>query len=221
MGPMQPVEAPLLVPALAAVTLGLLLWLGERRKSLRAKWAFKPATSALFLVAALLQDPQRPYDWLVVTALLLSAVGDVALIPSSRRWFLAGLVAFLLGHVAYALAFWSRPEPWTFRPLALSAIAAASLVTYAWLRPHLGAMRGPVVAYMGVITLMLALAWSLGPPGWTGVTGQIALAATLFYVSDITVARARFIPGTGFSNRLLGLPLYYAAQFLFAWSVGS
>ena len=95
---------------------------------------------------ALLRDPQQPYDWLVVAALVLSAAGDVALIPSSRRWFLAGLVAFLLGHLAYALAFWSRPEPWVFRPLALAAIAAASLATYAWLRPHLGTMLRPVVA---------------------------------------------------------------------------
>ncbi|MCU0977319.1 MAG: lysoplasmalogenase [Steroidobacteraceae bacterium] len=209
-----------MVPVLAAVTLGLLLWLGERAGNRRAKWAFKPATSALFLLAAFLRDPQQPYDWLVVAALLLSAVGDVALIPASRRWFLAGLVAFLLGHVAYVLAFWSRPEPWTFRPLALAAIAAASLGTYVWLRPYLGSLRRPVVAYMMVITLMLAAAGSLGPPGWTAATAQIALAATLFYVSDITVARARFVPGTGFANRAVGLPLYYTAQFLFAYSVG-
>ena len=210
-----------MVPVLAAVTLGLLLFLGERTGNQRAKWAFKPATSALFLLAAFLQGPQQPYDWLVVAALLLSAIGDVALIPASRRWFRVGLVAFLLGHVAYALAFWSRPEPWAVRPWALAAIAAASLAIYAWLRPNLDSMHRPVVAYMVVITAMLAAAWSLGPSGWTAVNAQIALAATLFYVSDITVARARFIPGTGFSNRLLGLPLYYAAQFLFAWSVGS
>jgi uncharacterized membrane protein YhhN len=209
-----------MVPVLAAVTLGLLLVLGERTGSRRAKWALKPATSALFLLAAFLQDPQQPYDWLVVAALLLSAVGDVALIPASRRWFLAGLVAFLLGHVAYALAFWSRPEPWIFRPLAVVAIAAASLATYAWLRPHLGSMLRPVVAYMTVITLMLAAAWSLGPPGWSAATVQIALAATLFYVSDLSVARARFVPGTGFANRAVGLPLYYVAQFLFAYSIG-
>lgn len=217
---MSPADVLPMVPVLAAVTLGLLLVLGERTGSRRAKWVFKPATSALFLLAAFLQDPREPYDWLVVAALLLSAVGDVALIPASRRWFLAGLVAFLLGHVAYALAFWSRPEPWIFRPLAVAAVAAASLATYAWLRPHLGPMLRPVVAYMAVITLMLAAAWSLGPPGWTAATVQIALAATLFYVSDLTVARARFVPGTGFANRAVGLPLYYVAQFLFAYSIG-
>jgi hypothetical protein len=33
------------------------------------------------------------------------------------------------------------------------------------------------------------------------------------------VARQRFV-SEGFGNRLLGLPLYYAGQFLLAWSVG-
>jgi uncharacterized membrane protein YhhN len=217
---MSPADVVAMVPVLAGVTLGLLLVLGERTGNRCAQWTFKPATSALFLLTAFLQDPQQPYDWLVVAALLLSAVGDVALIPASRRWFLVGLVAFLLGHAAYALAFWSRPEPWIFRPLALVAIGGASLAIYAWLRPHLGAMLRPVVAYMAVITLMLAAAWSVGPPGWTPASAQIALAATLFYASDITVARARFVPGAGFANRAVGLPLYYVAQFLFAYSIG-
>jgi len=40
-----------------------------------------------------------------------------------------------------------------------------------------------------------------------------------FYISDLFVARDRFFK-TEFSNRLLGLPLYYAGQFLLAFSVG-
>jgi hypothetical protein len=45
------------------------------------------------------------------------------------------------------------------------------------------------------------------------------LAATLFFVSDLTVAWARFVPGTRFANRAVGLPLYYVARFLFAYCV--
>ncbi|MDZ7588450.1 MAG: lysoplasmalogenase family protein [Parasphingorhabdus sp.] len=37
--------------------------------------------------------------------LVLAATGDVLLIPKSKRFFLFGLVAFLLGHVGYAVAF--------------------------------------------------------------------------------------------------------------------
>ena len=37
----------------------------------------------------------------------------------------------------------------------------------------------------------------------------------MFWMSDISVARARF-KSAGFGNRLWGLPLYYAAQLVFA-----
>jgi hypothetical protein len=40
-----------------------------------------------------------------------------------------------------------------------------------------------------------------------------------FYVSDIFVARQRFLK-TDFVNRLIGLPLYYGGQFLLAFSTG-
>jgi hypothetical protein len=38
-----------------------------------------------------------------------------------------------------------------------------------------------------------------------------------FYLSDLAVARDRFV-ARAFVNRLWGLPLYYAAQILFAVS---
>ncbi len=48
--------------------------------------------------------------------------------------------------------------------------------------------------------------------------GRIIGAAVMFYFSDLAVARDRFVePGP--VNRLWGLPLYYAAQFVFAATV--
>ncbi len=43
--------------------------------------------------------------------------------------------------------------------------------------------------------------------------------ALSFYVSDVFVARDRFLKEE-FINRLVGLPMYYAGQFLLAFSVG-
>lgn len=203
----------------AAAAVAALLLLGERPGNLRAKWTFKPVASALFIVAALLQGPESRYDWLVVGGLVLGAVGDLALIPRDRRAFLAGLVSFLLAHVAYALAFADRADPRALPPAWLAGLCLASAALYLYFRPHLGRMRAPVAAYVVVITVMLATAWAVaaalpGRFGW-----QVATGATLFYLSDITVARARFVPGTGFANRAVGLPLYYAAQFLLALTI--
>jgi uncharacterized membrane protein YhhN len=74
-------------------------------------------------------------------------------------------------------------------------------------------MKGPVLAYIVVITVMVILAWSC-----FGVGFVVPLAATLFFLSDISVAIDRF-RGGGFGNRLWGLPAYYVAQLLFVFSL--
>jgi uncharacterized membrane protein YhhN len=92
---------------------------------------------------------------------------------------------------------------------------------YAWLKPHLGTMKKPVIAYILVISFMFISAWSV-----LGMQQQPFMARMLiftgaasFYISDIFVARDRFLK-SAFINRLLGLPLYYAAQFMIALSIG-
>jgi uncharacterized membrane protein YhhN len=75
-------------------------------------------------------------------------------------------------------------------------------------------MRAPVVAYLVVISAMVALAAgsaALGRP-------RLLVGAVAFFVSDLSVARDRFVV-PGFANRLWGLPLYYGAQLVFAASV--
>ena len=49
--------------------------------------------------------------------------------------------------------------------------------------------------------------------------GVVFTGALLFYLSDLFVARNRFMEKS-FINRLMGLPLYYTAQFLLAFSIG-
>ena len=95
----------------------------------------------------------------MLAALCLGWVGDIALVSAQRTWFLLGLGSFLLSHLAYIGAFA------TVRPNALVAIlVAAGLLVPAglvarWLWPHLGAdMRGPVLAYIAVISAMVAAA---------------------------------------------------------------
>lgn len=211
-----------LIPAVAAGALAALLLLGERQNNARLQWLFKPLTSALFIAAALAQGPGDAFEWLILAGLALSWIGDVALIPPSRRWFLVGLGAFLLAHVAYVAAFAGRASFGQAPPAAVVVTVATSLAFFAYLRPHLGRMLWPVAAYVAVITLMVigaAAAWSAGQgsiAAWLIMTG-----ATLFYLSDITVALDRFVTGPRFVNRAIGLPLYYVGQFLLAYSIGA
>jgi len=135
----------LLPPAVAS--LAVLLFCGQRPGNLRVIRVFKPLTSALYVLTALWRGPGTRYDWLVVAGLVLSMAGDVLLIRRERSWLLAGLVAFLIGHVAYLMAFGTRAALLALQPAAMAALAALGLVVFVRLRPYLG--RLPVARRQG------------------------------------------------------------------------
>jgi uncharacterized membrane protein YhhN len=182
-------------------------------------WVAKPLASTGFIALALVAGASEagPYGFWVVIALLFCWWGDVLLIPGDpAAVFRIGILSFLLGHVAYVLAFLQRG----FDPLAGGVTAVLLIVpvilVVRWLRPHVPPdLATPVFAYIGVISIMLICAIAA-----SAHSGQIAIAvgATLFYFSDIAVARDRFI-APGFVNRSWGLPFYYAGQVVLARSV--
>jgi len=79
----------------------------------------------------------------------------------------------------------------------------------------------PVLVYVLVITIMVSAAWAVYWKTLFPISGRalIFLGAVSFYFSDIFVARNQFMKKE-FANRLIGLPLYYAGQFLLAFSPG-
>jgi uncharacterized membrane protein YhhN len=182
----------------------------------------KGCLSLLFILAALVEkDPLSPYVAFVVAGLIFCFGGDVFLALPQSKSFLLGLVSFLVGHVFYVIGFFSvaRPNGWTWVSLLLAAMISG--LVYLWLRAHLGKMKGPVIGYMVVITVMVCAASSvLGVPGFK-VSGRVMAfsGAVAFYFSDVFVARDRFMKKE-FVNRLVGLPMYYAGQFLIAFSLG-
>jgi uncharacterized membrane protein YhhN len=103
-------------------------------------------------------------------------------------------------------------------PVLLAAVPlgiAAGFVGRLLMKSVDPSLRKPVMAYILVISAMLAL----GIGAWIRSGEAVLLIApTAFYLSDLAVARNRFLR-PGFVNRLIGLPLYYWAQALFAWSV--
>jgi uncharacterized membrane protein YhhN len=189
---------------------------GELRGRRAIVLVAKPVASASFLLLAWFRfPPGYPYDAWVLLALLLCLFGDVLLM--FRRAFEAGVVSFLLGHLAFILAFSGLVPPRSWSPGWAMPVLLTSVVAARWLLPHLGRLRYAVLAYIAVITVMVwgALAVTAAGRGpWF-----LAAGAGLIYVSDLTVARDRFITGR-FASRAWGLPAYYLAQFLLALTVG-
>jgi uncharacterized membrane protein YhhN len=200
-------------------TLGLLV--AEQRGSRAGVWIAKPLAAAGFLAAALAQGAlDTGYGRWIFAGLVLSALGDVLLIPrGARAAFLAGLVSFLLGHVAYTGAFALRGLALGATALAAPPVAVASLLALRYLWPHVQRnapkLQWPVLVYVAVISTMVVCA-----AGTFGRAPSLALlaGAVAFYASDLAVARQRFVAET-FSNKLWGLPLYFGAQLLLAASV--
>jgi uncharacterized membrane protein YhhN len=206
----------------AASFLLILLLASEKQGRTPRGVLIKGSVSALFVVTALIQPhPLTAYYYRILAGLAFGLIGDVCLALPGNRAFRIGLFAFLGGHLLYVWAFadLARPEDWT-SPVQL-VILVASVGAFAWLRPHLGRMMVPVVFYLVVITLMLMGAWAVFRHPDLGATcrGIIWTGALCFYLSDLFVARQRFVMNQ-YLNRLIGLPLYYVGQFLLAFSVG-
>lgn len=181
------------------------------------EWIGKPLASAAFVGLAVSRaGASAPERWFLL-ALAFCVVGDIALLGRSTSMFLAGLGAFLLGHVGFLGAFLSRGVDPRASAMALVPLSIIFVTVWRWLLPHVRAgMRGPVVAYMVVITAMVACAFGThamrAAPAWV-------VAAVAFFISDLAVARRRFVAPDGI-NRLWGLPLYYGAQLVFAAHIG-
>ena len=204
----------------AALLLALLLF-QEKKENRKSALAIKTLLSLLFVAAAAIQPhPPSNFYLCLFIGLVLCLAGDVFL-ALPEKFFKAGLIAFLLGHVFYVLGFaaLTKTAPWV-SPGALFFIILSAVVFF-WLRPRLGAMLGPVLVYIAVITIMVAAAWAVfrEPALPASFRWLILTGAVLFYLSDIFVARNKFIK-SGFRNRLAGLPLYYLGQFLLAFSPG-
>jgi uncharacterized membrane protein YhhN len=209
-----------IITAAIVLLVGLLFF--EKNGNLKGKLPFKTILSCLFIITALLQPhPLSQYYYPLLVGLIFCLGGDVFLALPQERMFLFGLVSFLLGHVCYVLCFFYVAElnAWTWGGSGI-ALAISGLVFF-WLRPHLGAMLVPVIAYVIIITAMVIGAFTVLGDTRLQSMGRfmVIIGAVSFYVSDLFVARDRFLE-SGFANRLIGLPLYYGGQFLLAFSVG-
>lgn len=200
-------------------TVGLVVLLyGEYKDKPGLRASGKPFASLGFLVAAIgFGAFESRYGKIVFAGLVLGALGDVFLLGRSKQSFVAGLVSFLLGHVAYVVAFASLGMSTT--AAAATAVVMGVLMFFVgrWVFPHAPEMRVPIGVYMLVIALMCVAAvgaYAAGAP-W-----MIPVGALMFTASDIAVVRDRFV-SKGFINRAWGLPLYYAAQLLIAWSIAA
>lgn len=210
------VTAALLAAALLGLVYGV-VHAGDDRPSRRATLV-KTGSTALLALAGLIGGAP---GWIVL-GLALGSVGDYALSRDGDRAFLAGMIAFALGHVAYVAAFVGRlgegPLPGLVTPVAVAMVALSAL-TVLWIAPRAGAFCQPVRAYALVIAAM-ALAAAALPP--TDAHRAVQVGVLAFVASDLILALRLFVL-RGTAIRLAAArtlwPLYWVGQALILWGL--
>jgi uncharacterized membrane protein YhhN len=223
----------------AAGVLALVDWLAVAQGARQTERIAKPLVLAALLMAAVVSHPLKPvvHGWLIA-ALALGLVGDLALVTEHRPelatvggqhatrsprltgestgrstgWlFLAGLLAFLLGHLSYARAMQ------LYGLDRLSLAFGLLLVLIALLSFGYRILAGAHALGGGTMTLGVTLYMvALGSAVVLGVgTAQLWIAGgiLLFAISDLVLASDRFVQARPLAPMVVIIS-YHLAQAL-------
>lgn len=201
---------------LAALAIAAVVdWVAVARSQRDIETLAKPAFMVILIALAwLLHADAVSYGQQLLVGLVLCLIGDVLLLGESTRAFLGGLVAFLLGHVAYIAAFRRVPSADPIWVGIIVVTLAVAFVLWARLIPTMQRSwrdGGPLVLYAAVIGLMAALGWATGHL-------LVAIGGTLFLLSDAVLAYDRFERPV-LHGRLIVHVTYHLAQFAIVWGL--
>lgn len=151
--------------------------------------------------------------------ILLSMLGDILLMISLDRFFLYGLVAFLIAHIFYIIGF-NTPLP------GFSAWSVILAVFIGWggakvirrilvsvIEKGQARLRLPITVYGVVISLMLLSAMvKLNDLSWDAFASVlVSVGAFLFFISDVILAWNKFVaPISG--GRIYNIAAYHLGQ---------
>lgn len=129
------------------------------KKNKRFEHLFKPLLMPLLAMYYVFTTFSTNVNWLIVLAILFGCVGDTFLMFDDEKWFLLGMVGFLLGHVFYIISFLLSvgSNIIAFPLWGIVLILPVILIlffTYPRFKDHLGAMKIPVYVYMAFIITM-------------------------------------------------------------------
>jgi uncharacterized membrane protein YhhN len=156
----------------------------------------------------------------IITGLVFAIIADLLLLQSndSGKYFIYGLLAFMLCNIFYIRAFYldfkSAPElDKRGARIAIIACAILSITSFFLLRPHLGSLRVLILAYILVISMMVMMA-AFRNQRVNKISFQLILfGAVLFMFSDALFAYNKFVDNFYGSQFMIALT-YFTAQYL-------
>jgi len=169
-------------------------------------WLLKMLPVGL-LIVTVSQWPVDKSQKLFLAGLVFSVLGDFFLGYDELNWFIFGLGAFFIAHIAYILAMLPLTKINRGTGSAILAYLAGGGVVLALLLPGLGDLLVPVIAYMSILLVMAITALlSKKSSPWMMIGGLS------FVVSDAMIGLNKFylpIPEAQFFIMIC----YYFAQY--------
>lgn len=182
-------------------------------------WFLKPFLIP-FLFLAVYLCGNFPSKKFLLLALTFSWMGDVVLLFTYKAeiYFIIGLIAFLISHIAYIVLFSKQLRINSSRNKAVFWIGITAIIVYlilmlSILLPTLGDLKIPVFVYAIILSTMLLFAFK-GYLKWSKPAGTyILLGAVIFVSSDSILAFNKFYEPIRFSSFLI-MATYLLAQYL-------
>lgn len=179
-----------------------------------AAGGIEKALPTLFLAGCAWYYTRPRFGPWVAVGVLLGAMGDYSLASAERSWFLAGVVTFLLGHLAYSAAFAKEMKGIRARVILILVtagmmVALVTLVSFRMVYVGEQALIIPVSVYAVVLSIMMAITVLHQSP-----TRLIAAGGFVFVISDAhIVLNHMFLSSPCLALALSGYATYYLAQY--------
>ena len=193
---------------------------GELMRKLNFRYIFKPISIFLIILIPIFHSSAPfaiNYKSLIVIGLIFSMFGDIFLMFRAK-YFIYGLIAFLISHFWYIGAFTHNGFP-KLSVLWVGFIILG-IIIYFIISKNMTKMKIPVLIYTFTIAMM----------AWTSTELYIstenirffysAFGAVLFIVSDGVLAFNKFRRSIK-NERIIVLSTYFTAQWLIAISTVS
>lgn len=200
--------------SIVALISGILTIYGKLRENELLQFIFKPLTmlAIILLVFFNSSSPMSFYEKAILVGLVFSTIGDVFLIEQDR-FFVQGLVAFLLGHICYIIAFWTNPNLLS-GSIYLTYVAFFLSILWKYLR----SLKIPVIIYAVVLALMSWMALSRTIENHNHHTFHAFVGSVSFVISDSLLAFNKFKSPIRLAHIWI-LATYFLAQWFIALSV--
>jgi uncharacterized membrane protein YhhN len=181
------------------LAVGVLNWVSVWKKWKLIEYITKPAVILIYLLWLWTNSALHGVMLWFGLGLVFSLAGDIFLMLP-KKFFLPGLVSFLMAHIMYLIGFnlsvTTISVPVLF--LALAFLGVAYLLFRRLLRGLSACgednLKLPVIIYSAIISLMAVSAmFTLANPAWSLLHAAIATCgALLFFISDSLLAWNKF-----------------------------